>query len=211
MRVDWVPLSASALVAGAVALSVSGVMLPDASGAETLQVVEQNRGEWMAMAALYFVASVGLTAGMPAVLTLFHDRGARTGLTAVTVFTVGAVGVAGLAMLMAFIGALVEEQAVDPVVFDAVTSEVGFSAFLYSWVAAFYLGEVLLAVALLRAGSTPLWIPLLLLAHVATFPLRAVLPEEVSNLAVLLLTVGLSGLGIAANQQHIRDEVRVRV
>lgn len=211
MRVDWVPLSASALIAGAVALSVSGVMLPEASGAETLQVVEENSGQWMAVAALYFLASVGLTAGMPAVLTLFQERGARTGLTAVSVFTVGAVGVAGLAMLLAFIRALVVESEIAPEVFEAVITETGFTIFLYSWVACFYLGEVLLAVALLRARFTPVWIPFVLLAHVATFPARAVLPEEVSNLAVLLLTVALSGLGIAANQQHVRDEVRVRV
>jgi hypothetical protein len=205
MRIDWVPFSASALVAGATALSIGAVLTPESnSTADTLRVVESNGGQWMAVAALYFFASVALTVGMPSVLTLFDKRGFRTGLTAVSIFTVGAVGIAGLAMLLAFLRALVVEDAIEPDMFEAVATETGFAIFLYAWIGAFYLGELLLGIALLRAGSTPRWIPGLLLAHVALFPLSSLLPERLASFTVLLITVAFAGVGIAANQRHAR-------
>jgi hypothetical protein len=205
MRIDWVPFSASALVAGATALSVGAVLTPESdSAAGTLEIVREAGGQWMAVAVLYFFASVTLTAGMPAVLTLFDKKGFRTGLTAIGVFTIGAVGIAGLAMLLAFIYALVEAEAIVPEMFEAAATEPAFSAFLYGWIGAFYLGELLLGIALLRAASTPRWIPVLLLVHVALFPLSSVLPDEVSSLTVLLITVAFAGVGIAANQRHAR-------
>jgi hypothetical protein len=45
-------------------------------------------------------------------------------------------------------------------------------------------------------------VPSLLLAHVATFPLRGALPDSVTAYAALLFTVGFAGIGIAANTRH---------
>ena len=58
------------------------------------------------------------------------------------------------------------------------------------------IGELLLAIALLVARSTPRWIPLLLIAHVATVALGSFLPEDLESMSALLLTVGLSGIGM---------------
>lgn len=201
MRVDWVSFSASGLVAGATALSVSALLMPQAEEAQDmLQLAQDEGGRWMAVSLLYFAASVALVIGLPAILTLFERRGFRTALTAVGVFTVGCVGIAGFAMLLVFFRALVVTNAIDPETIDAVGSEAGLAAALYGWIAAFYLGELLLSIALFRARTTPLWIPAILLLHVLLFPVSSLLPGELQSLTTLLVTVGLCGVGITANQ-----------
>jgi hypothetical protein len=72
--------------------------------------------------------------------------------------------------------------------------------FLFGWIGAFYLGELLLAIALLRAGNTARWIPAVLLLHVALFPLANLLPDQLQAMTALLITVALCGVGITANQ-----------
>jgi len=201
MRVDWVPFSASGLVAGATALSVSALLMPQAEEAQDmLQLVQDEGGRWMAVSLLYFAASVALVIGLPAILTLFERRGFRTGLTAVGVFTVGCVGIAGFAMLLVFFRALVVTNAIDAETIDAVGSEAGLAAVLYGWIGAFYLGELLLSIALFRARTTPLWIPAILLLHVLLFPVSSLRPDELQSMTTLLVTVGLCGVGITANQ-----------
>lgn len=208
MRIDWVPFSASALVAGATALSIGAILLPQTEeSGDLIQVVQEQGGLWMAVAVLYFFSSAALTVGMPSVLTLFDRRGMRTGLTAIGVFTVGCVGIAGYAMLLGFIRALVLEGGIDAPTLDAVTTETGFAVLLYGWIVFFYLGELLLAAALLRARSTARWIPVLLLIHVALFPVRDYLPPTLESLSALLVTVALAGVGIAANARHQRLHV----
>ena len=203
MRIDWVPFSASALVAGATALSVGALLMPSSDGAnESLQIVQDQSGTWMAVAGLYFFASVALTIGLPSVLTLFDRRGARTGLTALAVFTVGCVGIAGFAMLLAYFRALALTDTIDAAAVEQVTQDPGLAVFLFGWIGAFYLGELLLGVALLLAGTTPRWVPVVLLIHVALFPLARLLPEAVQPLTALLITVGLAGVGISANNRH---------
>src|SRR5690606_6069912 len=98
MRSDWIPLSASALVVGAMALVFGALLNPQAGGdsaAETLRVVNEESGRWLGMAVMYFFASVAMTLGLPALLSLFTDKGKRTGFVAVGVFTIGVIGLAG--------------------------------------------------------------------------------------------------------------------
>lgn len=205
MRIDWVPFSASALVAGATALSVGAILMPDSEGSEDLvRVVQEEGGLWMAVAVLYFFSSALLVIGMPVVLTLFERKGMRTGLTAIAVFTLGCVGIAGFAMVLAFIRALVLEGTVNTEELDAIFAEPGFAIFLYGWIAVFYLGELLLAVALFWAGSASRWIPSLLLLHVLLFPVNERLPDTVQSLSALLITISLAGVGITANNLHSR-------
>lgn len=205
MRIDWVPFSASSLVAGATMLSIGALMMPTAEdSADTLQLAQEEGGRWLAVSGLYFVAGVALTIGLPAILVLFDRRGARMGLTAVSVFTIGAVGTVGYAMILAFFRALVVADALDADALEQASSDPGFLVFLYGWILAFYLGELLLAIALFRARTAPLWIPALLVLHVALFPLTQVLPADVQPLTALLITVALSGVGISANTHHSR-------
>jgi hypothetical protein len=206
MRIDWIPYSAAALVLGATALSVGAVLLPSGGdgAAATLEMAQDQSGRWLAVAVLYFLAGVALTLGMPSILTLFKARGIRFALTAIGVFTIGCVGVAGFAMLLAFFGALAKSDEIGAGAIDRASSDPGLSVFLLGWIGAFYVGELLLAVALLRGGTTRNWIPVVLILHVVLFPVSNFLPNEVQPLTVLLITVGLAGVGItaAAERDH---------
>src|ERR1044072_311228 len=107
MRVDWVPFSASGLVAGATALSIGSLLMPQAEKAsDMLRLADQDGGRWVGVSLLACAASVALVIGLPAILPLFDRRGFRTGLTAVGVFTIGCVGIAGFAVLLGFFRAL---------------------------------------------------------------------------------------------------------
>jgi hypothetical protein len=200
-RFDWVPYSAAALVLGATALSVGALILPTGDeAATTLQMAESDGGRWLAVSVLYFLAAVMLTLGMPSILTLFQVRTTKFGLTAIGVFTIGCVGLSGFAMLLVFFRALAVNDAIQAGALEEASSELGLSVFLLGWIGAFYLGEVLLAIALLRAGSTPRWIPGILLLHVALAPVQSFLPDRVESMTALLVTVALCGVGITANQ-----------
>lgn len=202
MRIDWVPYSAASLVLGATALSVGSLLLPSyAEAATTVQMAESQSGLWLAVAVLYFVAAVMLTLGMPSILTLFHVRGATFGLTAVGVFTASAAGTAGFAMLLMFVRALVINGAIPDATVMDVTHDTGLTGFLYVWIGAIVLGELLLALALLRARATPRWIPALLLLHVTLLPIAPYLPEFIGSGTPLLIVVALSGIGIHAAAQ----------
>lgn len=207
MRIDWVPFSAAALVAGAVALVGGTVLQPSTGGgsAESLQLVQDDRYVWLAAAGMFFFSAVALTAGLPSVLTLLGQRASRLALTAVGVFGVGCIGIAGYAMLLAFFRALVLEDAIRAGSLDELTRDAGLGGFLFGWIGAFYIGELLLGVALLRNGSVPKWVPTLMLLHVATLPLGPVLPDIASNVTILLLAVPLTALGISANSRAASD------
>ncbi len=199
MRIDWVPYSAAALVLGATALSVGALLTPQLSEQNVL-LSDFADTRWLAVALLYFIASASLTVGMPSVITLFERRGGKLGLSAIGVFTIGTLGIAGYAFLIAFMRALAEEGGIGTLDLELVSQNAGLLAILYGWIGAFYLGELLLGIALLRASTTPKWVPAVLLLHVALFPVSSLLPAEVQSLTALLVTVGLCGVGITANQ-----------
>jgi len=208
MRIDWVPYSAAALVLGATALSVGALILPSSdSAAASLQMAESESGRWIAVAVLYFLAAVALTLGMPSILTLFLVRTTRFGLLAIGVFTIGCIGLAGFSMLLVFFRALAVNDAIQVGALDRASSEPGLTAFLFGWVGAFYLGELLLALALLRVRNVARWIPAVLLVHVALFPVSTFLPDELQPMTALLITVALCGVGITANQNAAKVPV----
>jgi hypothetical protein len=212
MRSDWVPLSASALVIGAMALVFGSLLNPaeaGASSAETLRVVDENSARWLAMAVMYFFASVALMLGLPSVLTLFVRKGRKLGLTALAVFTIGAIGTAGYAMLMVFFRALVVAGAVRGSALDEVTSEKGLAFFLQGWIIGFYGGIFLLAVALFVAGAVPRWVPALLVVFVVMLPFASALGRVGQAAQVLALAVAFTGIAMAAvSSENARDLTR---
>ena len=199
MRLDWVPVSAAALVTGAMALAFASLLSPssDNSG-DTLRIVQQADGRWMVVAVIFFIASVALTLGLPAALSIFPGRGRALSMVAGVVLAVGFLGTAGYSMLMVFFRALVITQAIRDKALEDVTSEAGLTVFLVGWIVAFFLGELLLAIALLRARTTPTWVPVLLLLHVASIFVSRFLPGPLSKATVLLLAVALAGIAIQA-------------
>jgi hypothetical protein len=201
MRVTWVPLSASSLVAGAAALSVAALLTPMTSGSETLTFSDFEGSRYLVVAFVYFVTACALTLGLPSILTLFRKRN-RLGLVAIGVFVVGCLGIAGYAMLLVFMRALAVTHSTAVPDLTGVGEDAGLLGFVYGWVAAFYLGELLLAIALIRATSTPRWIPAVLIAHVVLLPFSGVLPASIQAVEALLITVGLAGVGVFAGRQY---------
>jgi len=212
MRTDWVPLSASALVIGAMSLVFGSLLNPAEAGsstAQTLRVVEEDSGRWLAMAVMYFLASVMLTLGLPALLTLFERRGRKLGLAGVALFAVGAIGTCGYAMLMVFFRALVVSDAVRKAPFERVTEDAGLAIFLQGWIIGFVGGVLLIAVALFVARSTPRWVPVLLVVFVAAFPVSSQLGRVGMALQVLALAVAFTGIAMAAvTEEHQRGLAR---
>lgn len=201
MRWDWIPLSASALVIGVMAL-VFGALLnpvpPGGDSAQTMATVAMAGGRWLGMSVMYFLASVALTLGLPAILSLFTVRARRIGVLAVVVFSIGVLGTSGYAMLLVFFRALVREGAINSGGLEQVTSDIGLGVFLYGWIAGFYVGLLLLAIALFVARRTPLWVPILLLGFVAVFPVTSYVGRVGQVLQVMALAFAFTGIAMAA-------------
>ena len=206
VRMDWLPVSAALLLTGVLALCLGSFLLPQSeNAAESLRIVQQNDGQWMTAAVILFISSICLSLGLPAIMTLFQRRGWAIGVVAALVLEVGFIGTAGFAMLMGFFRALVNTETIKSQGINDIATDAGLALFLYAWIAGIYLGELLLAIALLRAGTTPRWVPIALIAHVLAFPVSNLLPEYLSKATVLLLVVGFAGVAIqAASPQNRR-------
>jgi hypothetical protein len=109
MRSDWLPPSASALVVGAMVLVLGFLLNPlsqeTSDIGEAVALAEQADGRWLGTAFLLFFASVCLTLGLPALLSLFDRRARRFGAIAVGLFSVGTVGLSAYGMLLVFLRA----------------------------------------------------------------------------------------------------------
>ncbi len=196
---DWLPVSAALLVTGALALSLGAFLLPESEDtSDSLRIVEQQGGQWLAAAVIFFIASIGLTLGLPAVLSLFDNRGWTLGMISGIVLEIGFIGTAGFAMLMAFFRALAISDALRDQNIDDIAHDAGLAVFLYAWIAGLYLGELLLGLALLRAGTVPRWVPFALILHAFSFPVAGMLPEYLSKATILFLLVGFAGVAIQA-------------
>jgi hypothetical protein len=201
MRSDWVPLSASALVTGAMALVLAFALQPAGVGgdaSDALKVVADNTGRWLAISVLLFFASVAMTLGLPTILSLFVRRGRKLAIAGVAVLSVGVLGTSGYAMLMVFFRALAIDNAVRGAPLDSVVHDGGLQIFLYGWVVGFYGGVLMLAVALLRARRTRTWVPVLMIVFVALMPFSSTLGGLTQVVQLFLLAVAFTGIAIAA-------------
>jgi hypothetical protein len=198
---DWVPLSASALVVGVMSLVFGALLNPSTGGetaARTLDLVRLDSGRWLAMAVMYFFASVALTLGLPAVLTLLVRRGRGIGLVGLGLFTIGSVGTCGFAMVLVFYRALVLMGAIRPALLEGVATETGLRWFLIVWIGGFYGGVLAISIALFLARTTARWIPALLLLFVVMAPFTGYLGRAWSTAQLFALAVGCTGIAIAA-------------
>jgi hypothetical protein len=210
MRWDWIPLSASALVVGAMALAFAVVLNPvgpEGDAVETVRTVSMADDRWLAMAVMYFFASVTLTLGLPAILSLFTVRARRFGVVAVSVFAVGVIGTSGYAMLLVFFRALVKNDAIDAGSLDSVARDIGLSVFLIGWVVSFCLGTLLVAIALFMARRTPVWVPVLLLLFVVTLPVAGDIGRVAQVAQVVALAFAFTGIASAAVRGTAQDVV----
>jgi hypothetical protein len=201
MRGDWVPFSASALVVGAMSLVFGALLNPSSNGqsaVETLNVVEQDGGRWLAMAVMFFFASLALTLGLPSVLTLFERRGRGLAVTGLSIFLVGAIGTCGYAVLMVFFRAMVVADAIKVDAVTMVSKDPTLLWFTYLWIGSFYGGLLVVAIALFVARTAPRWIPVTMVVFVAVLPLSSHLGRVGSALQVMCLAVACTGIAMAA-------------
>jgi len=155
---------------------------------------------------MFVLGSLGLTLGLPSVLTLFERRGRRLGLTALAVFAVGTIGTSGYAMLMVFFRAIVVSGALRAGALEEVTREPGLVVFLNGWIIGFYGGIALLAIALYVARAVPRWVPALLVVFVGLLPFVAQLGRVGSAVQVMSLAVAFTGIAMAAvTREHQRE------
>lgn len=199
VKTDWVPFSAALLLTGALALALGSLLIPSSDGGtDTMRIVEDQGGQWMAAAAIYLVASVFLTLGLPTTLVLLQGRGRTLGLVSAVVLEFGFIGTAGYAMLMVFFRALVRTHTIVGQAIDDVAQDAGLRVFLVAWIAGFVLGELLLGLALLRARTVPRWVPLVLILHVVAVVVSTLLPDPVGKATILLFVAGMAGIAITA-------------
>ena len=199
MQVRWVPYSAGLLATGALAMLCGAILTPTGDAGQSLKVVEENDARYLLVALMLLLASFCLTLGLPAAYSLLRWDSPRLGLLAVAVFAAGTIAMCGYAVLLIFYRALVRsELLVGPV--EAITDDVGIVVFLAVFLGAFYLGELLLAVALWRVRSVPRWVAIVLFVHVLTLVVNQWLPASVQNLTTILIAIGLCGIAVSANE-----------
>jgi len=102
-------------------------------------------------------------------------------------------------VLLVFYRALLTDSLTGPL--NGITSEPGIVGFLAVLLGSFYGGELLLALALLRAGTVPRWVPAVLVGHVAMLAVDQLLPAFLQSHGTFLLTAGLCALAITAKER----------
>jgi hypothetical protein len=199
MKLMWQPWSAASLVSGAVLLVLGSLMLPSGQVADVIESVDDMGARWVMTSFAFFLASVGLTLGLPTILTLLRDRGRWAGLIGIGVWAIGTIALAGYAAMLIFFSALVQATAITSGVVEQIADDPSLMAYLLLFVGAFYLGELLIAIALLRARTVAVWVPVLMLVHMAVTLASGVLPDELQSWPNLLLGVALMGIAVHAN------------
>lgn len=210
MRSDWLPPSASALVVGAMALVLGYLLNPLSQETgdigEAVALAEQADGRWLGTAFLLFFASVCLTLGLPALVSLFDRRARRFGAVAVGVFSVGTIGLSAYGMLLVFLRAAMLNDLVKVDRLEQVTQDTGLLVFLGAWIACFYVGLLLLGAALFLARTTPRWVPLLLVAYVVSQVVGDVLGDLGTVLQFFVLAIAFTGAAVSATERGLRQE-----
>lgn len=211
MRSDWVPVSASALVTGAMALVLAQMLNPaggDVSPVDQVLIIKENSARWLAMSVLFFVSAVAIILGLPTVMVLFDvKRGRGLGLLGIGMLALGCIGVAGLSALMLFFRALALEDAIKLDKVDAVFSDPGLDVMLTIWTYAFLVGVLIVALALLRARPTPTWVSLLLIGFLGIELLVPYTGPLVSLIGLMTLAAGLTGVATSATSPERRTIV----
>jgi hypothetical protein len=196
----WLPWSAASLASGAVLLVMGSLVLPPATGVDQLVGLVEGQGAAWSMAALmFFLAAIGLTMGLPAILFLFPGRDQLACLVALWTWAIGTIGTAGLAGMVLVFQAAVDVGLTSEQV-GALVHAPALVAGLVVVLGAFYAGEVVLAVVLLRARVVARWVPVVLLAHVACAPLIHLLPGRLQGMQTILLGVALMGVAMRASE-----------
>ena len=93
--------------------------------------------------------------------------------------------------------------ALEPIVRDTavdVITDPGLLALVEAVGISFHVGELMVAIALLRARTVAAWVPTLMIVHAVTTPLMLTFPHEWRGLHTALLGAALMGLAMRASE-----------
>jgi len=180
------------LVLGALA------MPPTSEVGQVIDAIDQQDAAWLMASASFFLASVALTMGLPAILTLIPARQQVAGMVGLWIWAIGTIGTSALAAFLILFRATVRVVEISPDDVEQLGNDPVLSLSLMFVIGAFYLGELAVAIVLLRSRAVTSWAPVLMLLHVAIGPVNQLLPAELQGLQAIVLGVALMGLSVKA-------------
>lgn len=209
MRTEYISGSAGALVIGVMSLVLGYALTPlpqDGVLTDALRNLQETSDQWLASSALLFLASIGMTLGTVALLSLLDRRERGLRVIAAAVYAVGTIAMTGYATALIFLRALVLNDLLALEDMSRAGDDAGVVAFITIFLGCFSLGVVLLAIGMLRARSVPRWIPILMLLFVAS----QFVPFDEGKIGTviqfLVLAVACTGAAVAANDRaHLRE------
>lgn len=209
MRKEWVALAAAALVTGTTALFFGALLTPRPTGdGHIFRLASADPNLWTTSALILFVGALGMLFGISCVMVLVQRQGFRTGVTAMGLIAFASVVLAGFSMQLVLLRAL-STAGVDA---DTLAEAVGDplqQRLLVVGFAAFYLGELALALALYRAATTPRWVSASLVVHVVGVLAAAALGvDALADASSLLMVAGFAGIAVAANRPRVSSGPR---
>ena len=189
----------TALVVGPLLLLAAKLLDPtpaDADAAELLATAGSDSSSWAASNLLVVGGAIVLVLGAFGLTPLFRGGGERLGQTGICLLIAGLVCLAGWATSnLALAAAADAGGSVD--VAEAIGDSASISAVEAVWIGGLLVGLVLIAAALLRAGSVPRWAPVLILVFVA---LESVIllagNTAVERIGFAALAAGLGTVGL---------------
>ncbi|MDR7252116.1 hypothetical protein J2X46_001092 [Nocardioides sp. BE266] len=201
MGAGWLPWSTASLASGAVLLVLGALsMPPTAEVGQLIESVTHQDDAWLMAAVSFFLASVGLTMGLPAFLWLFPRRHQASGLVGLWIWALGIIGMAGVAALLVLFRAVVRIVGLTAAQSEALSHDPALRIGVLCLFGAFYLGELVVALVLLRGRAVPLWVPGALVLHVVFAPLNHLLPANLQGLQTIVLGVALMGVAVRATE-----------
>lgn len=168
---------------------------------DLVESVQSDDALWLMAAAAFFLASVGLTLGLPAIYSLLPPRLSSIGMVGLWVWSFGMIGTAGLSALLVLFRAVARE--LEPTVeqIEVLAADPGLTISALGFVGAFYFGELVVALVLLRGRTVGRWVPLLMLGHLAMEPAMRWLPDITRSLHAVMIGLALMGLAVKASEK----------
>ena len=150
--------------------------------------------------AAFFLASVALTMGLPAILTLMPAKRQVVGLVWLWIWSIGTIGTSALAAFLILFRATVRVVDISPTDVEELGRDHVMTLGLLFVFGAFYLGELVVALVLLLDSRLPRWIPALLLVHIAAAPVNHLLPQQLQGVQAVVLGGGLMALAVRSTE-----------
>jgi hypothetical protein len=208
----WVPWSAASLASGAVLLVLGTFSLPASFAVEDLTRSAQNdSGMWLLAAVAFFLAAAGITLGLPTIYWLLPPRHAAIGMVGLWIWSFGTIGAAGVSAHLVLFRAMMTrlELSVDEV--ELLSQDTGVLVWIWGFLGAFYVGELIVALVLLSGRTVGRWVPMLLMAHIVLTPINQSLPQVAQPLSAILTGVALMGLAVKASENWAEAQAQLRV